>query len=110
MPTRQTILSSTLGSEAEGSSRTWSMIDIAPGETLWMDFVLWPVDAWMNGTVIDKYTLLPVPNANLQMKSMVYEDWANADGMGEYNFTALVSGDYSLQVWAMNYREYNEPA
>ena len=98
-----------IGAEAEGYSRTWSMIDIAPGETLWMDFVLWPVDAWMNGTVIDKYTLLPVPNANLQMKSMVYEDWANADGMGEYNFTALVSGDYSLQVWAMNYREYNEP-
>ncbi|MFH1578627.1 MAG: carboxypeptidase regulatory-like domain-containing protein [Thermoplasmatota archaeon] len=98
-----------IGAESDGYSRTWSMIDIAPGETLWMDFVLWPVDAWMNGTVIDKYSRLPVPNANLQVRSMVYEDWVNADGMGEYNFTSLVSGDYTLQVWAMNYRDYNEP-
>ena len=98
-----------VGAEGDGYSRSWSMVDIAPGETLWIDFVVWPVDAWMNGTVIDKYSRLPVANASLQMSSLVYQDWTNANPMGEYNFTALVSGDYTLQVWATDYRQYNEP-
>lgn len=98
-----------IGAEAEGYSRSWIMIDIAPGETLWMDFIIWPVDAYLNGTVIDKYSRMPIPFANLQINSAVYNDWANSDMSGEYNFTTLVSGDYSLMVWAMDYQEYNEP-
>jgi hypothetical protein len=97
-----------MAAEADGYSRSWMVLDIAPGATLWQDFEIWPVDAWMNGTVIDEFSHAPIADAGLNMWSPVYEDWTNSDAVGEYNFTELVAGDYTLEVWAGGYRDYSE--
>jgi len=95
-----------VGAEADSYSREYMMVNISAGETLWMDFVIWPVDAWMNGTVVDKISGAPIVDAGLSMRSDNYEEWEKSDALGEYNFTQLVSGDYELRVWANDYREY----
>jgi hypothetical protein len=96
-----------IGTQRTGYSSNSSMISIFPGENLWMDFRLWPLDAWMTGRVTDLITGAPIANVNVQLHSTAYDNggvWTNATG--EYN-TMLLSGDYSIQVYANNYSSYS---
>lgn len=92
-----------IGAEADGYGRQFMMLDIAPGDELWIDFQLPPIDASVSGKVTDAITGLPIQGAGVYFRSMAYEEWAKTDGNGDYSM-ALVSGDYTVEVYAMNYR------
>jgi 5-hydroxyisourate hydrolase-like protein (transthyretin family) len=92
--------------ERAGYSRNNSMITILPGDHLWRDIGLWPVDAWLTGRVTDFISGSPIANASVGLHSTVYDDSAPTNATGEYNST-LRSGNYSIQVYANNYSSYS---
>jgi protocatechuate 3,4-dioxygenase beta subunit len=92
--------------ERTGYSRNNSMITILPGEHLWIDIGLWPVDAWLTGRVTDLISGTPIANASVQFRSTAYDNQEPTNATGEYNAT-LRSGNYSIQVNANNYGSYS---
>jgi hypothetical protein len=95
-----------IGAEANGYSRNSSLITILPGDNLWKDLGLWPLDAWMVGSVTDLITGAPIANASIWIQSSVYNNYESTNATGEYNFT-LLSGNYSVQVHANSYSSYS---
>jgi hypothetical protein len=101
--------SQTLGTQRAGYSNNNSIIAILPGQLLWKDIGLWPLDAWATGTVTDLISGLPIAGARVQFHSTSFDDSAQTNGSGEYNIT-LLSGNYSVQVNANNYSFYSATA
>lgn len=95
-----------IAAEQTGYSRNVSKITILSGEHFWMDFGLLPLDAWMTGSVTDLISGTPIANVQVQLHSTAYDNgvWTNATG--EYN-TTLLSGNYSIQIYADNYSSYS---
>jgi hypothetical protein len=92
--------------EQDGYSRNYSLINVLPGDQLWMDFGLLPLDAWLTGVVTDVINGTPVANAGISMHSSSYDNWVPTNATGEYNFT-LLSGNYSVDVNAPNYQSFS---
>ncbi len=95
-----------IGAQMSGYSTNYSPITISPGDQLWWDFGLEPLNSWLSGTVTDLITGMPIANANVWLQSMSSNYGANTNSMGEYNIS-LGSGEYSIQVSAMNYDFYS---
>ncbi len=95
-----------LGAEAEGYSRAYMFITLSPGDEVWHDFGLLPVSAWLEGTVTDVISGLPIEGAWVQAESDVYGDSDDSDATGYYNIS-LVPGDYTVRANTMDYREQN---
>jgi protocatechuate 3,4-dioxygenase beta subunit len=96
-----------VGAQMTGYSANFTLISIAPGDHLWQDFGLVPLNSWLSGTVTDLITGLPITDANiwLQSTSSPSSFSAKTNSTGEYN-VSLVSDEYSVQVGAMNYDPY----
>lgn len=97
-----------LVAEADGYAREIVMGDILPGDTLWVNFRLQPVDAWLTGRVTDAISGAPIQYASLSVQAPGYSDWTDTNAMGDYNFTGLVSGNYTININAMNYRSISD--
>ena len=95
-----------LGAQADGYVRDWVMTNVSLGDTLWQDFRLGKMDAWMTGRVTDAITGAPIENANINVYNGSYNEWANTNMAGDYNITAIMSGNYSIGINAMNYRQF----
>lgn len=93
-----------IGAEQDGYGRNISLLSLAPGELIWMDFGIWPVDSWIVGHVADYFTAAPISNAWVNAHSSTYDAWGNTDPSGDYNIS-VVHGTYSVDIGAMNYRE-----
>lgn len=93
-----------LFAEADGYGRAMNTLDIAPGDTLWVNFSLRGIDARVSGKVRDAITGDPVPGAGLQFTSASFSEWAQTNATGDYS-VALVSDQYTVQVWAPGYRD-----
>lgn len=92
-----------MGAESGGYARNSTMISIAPGEVIWHDFTLRPIDCWLVGIVTDYFTGMPIANAWVNARSDYFSDSNNTDGTGYYNIS-LVSDEYTVEINAMNYR------
>jgi hypothetical protein len=92
--------------QANGYVQSATMVNISSGDTLWYDFGLQHVDAWMAGRITDAITGAPIQNANINVYNGSYNEWANTNTAGDYNITAIMSGNYSVSVNAMNYRQF----
>lgn len=92
-----------MGAEADGYSRNATIISISPGDVIWQDFGLRPIDCWLVGIVTDYLTGLPIQNAWVRAESAFFEESKNTTATGYYNLS-LVSGEYKVDVNAMNYR------
>ncbi len=95
-----------LGAEADGYSRnvTWN-VTINPGDLLWWDFGLRPIDAWLTGKVLDAFSSAPVANASMSFHSPDYDEWTESNATGDYN-VSLVSGEYSVDIYGVpGYRD-----
>ncbi len=92
--------------QADGYSQNYTLITLSPSDEAWYDFGLLPVSAWLEGTVTDAVTGLPVEGAwvSAQMDSGGYSDDDQTDASGDYN-VSLVPGHYSVYVNAMDYRQ-----
>lgn len=88
-----------IGAETDGYGREYMMIDINPGDELWIDFELGAVDAYVYGTVTDAYSSLPIEGVGLHYWSMTYEGWDDTDANGDYGID-LVSGDYTVEIYS----------
>ncbi|MBN1677644.1 MAG: carboxypeptidase regulatory-like domain-containing protein [Candidatus Thermoplasmatota archaeon] len=86
-----------IGAQAEGYGRQYVMLDIDPGDELWIDFELGAIDASVSGKVTDVFSGLPIQYASVHYSSMAYENWDNTDVNGDYDMD-LVSGDYMVEV------------
>jgi hypothetical protein len=95
-----------IGAQADGYARDVVMGNVSPGDTLWQNFRLGHLDAWMTGRITDAITGAPIENANINVYNGSYNEWKNTNIAGDYNITALMSGNYSVSVNAMNYRQF----
>lgn len=95
-----------LFTEAEGYLQSAVNVNVTIGETIWHDFELLHMDAWMSGRVTDAISGAPVQFVSVHIYNGSISEWANADMNGDYNFTGLLSGNYSISVNAMNYRQF----
>ena len=93
-----------LFTEVQGYSRGYETIDVNPGDQLWYDFELYPVDAWLTGYVTDMISGDPLEDAYISVSSDNYDEWANTDAAGYYNMS-LVSGTYDVRIGANDYME-----
>lgn len=96
-----------LFAEADGYIQDVVMVNVSLGDTLWHDFELRHVDAWMTGRITDAITGAPIGSVNINVYNGSYSQWANTNMAGDYNFTALLSGNYSVSVNMMNYRQFS---
>jgi 5-hydroxyisourate hydrolase-like protein (transthyretin family) len=101
--------SQTIGAQRNGYGNNNSIISILPGQLLWKDIGLWPLNAWTTGAVTDLVSGAPVANTSVQFHSTSFDRSAQTNASGEYNIT-LMSGDYSVQVYAYNYSSYSATA
>lgn len=92
-----------IGAQADGYGRQYMMLDIDPGDELWIDFELGAIDASVSGKVTDALSGLPVEDASVHYSSMAYDNWDNTDGSGDYDME-LVSGDYMVEVYSPSHR------
>lgn len=90
--------------QADGYSQVFTYITLSPGDEIWQDFDLWPVSAWLEGTITDVLTGVPIENAWVWAESSDYSEGDETDATGYYNMS-LVPGDYTVRVNAMDYRE-----
>jgi len=93
-----------LGAQTSGYGSSWTVITILPGTLTWHDFVLVPLDAWMQGKVTDKLNGNPIAGAEVQIQSMQYSPRATTNMTGDYNVTLLSGVTYTVDVYASGYR------
>ncbi|MCX6658484.1 MAG: carboxypeptidase regulatory-like domain-containing protein [Euryarchaeota archaeon] len=94
----------TLMAQADGHGSNRTVITILPGDLIWHDFVLVPLDAWMHGKVTDRLNGNPIPNAGVWIHSAVYEDYKPTSATGDYNASLLSGVTYTVDVSASGYR------
>ncbi|MBU0624505.1 MAG: carboxypeptidase regulatory-like domain-containing protein, partial [Candidatus Thermoplasmatota archaeon] len=92
------------GVQANGYGSNWTVISILPGDLIWHDFVLVPLDAWMQGKVTDKLNGTPIEGANVWIHSMVYDEYKTTNMTGDYNASLLSGVTYTVDVGASGYR------
>lgn len=93
-----------LTAQADGYSQEYIVVTLNPGDEIWHDFGLYPASAWIDGTVTDVITGLPVEGAQVRAESPTYNDEDSTDASGYYSIP-VVPGDYTVRVNTMNYRE-----
>jgi PKD repeat protein len=89
--------------ELDDYSRGYAEIDLMPGDEKWQDFELWPVTAWIEGTVTDFFTGLPIEDAHVWVDSMYFNDEGWTDMDGKY-WVDVPPGTYDISVEHWNYR------
>jgi hypothetical protein len=89
-----------------GYSSSSSSITIQPGEHLWMDFGISPLDAWLTGKVTDAILGTPVADAEVRIHTLNGDVSTRTNSTGDYNLT-LQSGDCSIEANANNYNNFN---
>jgi hypothetical protein len=92
------------GAQANGYGSNWTVIDILPGDSIWHDFVLVPLDAWMKGNVTNRLTGDPIAGAEVYIHSSVYDDRKITNSTGDYNASLLSGITYTVDVGAPGYR------
>ena len=92
------------GAQAEGYGSNWTVVSISPGDSIWHDFVLVPLDAWMSGRITDRLNGTPIEDAGVWIHSAVYDDYKNTDVGGNYNVSLLSGVTYTVDVSASGYR------
>lgn len=97
--------STLVGAEADGYSRNYTPMSVAPGIDIWMDFGLWPVDAWITGTVTDYFTGAPIADAWVSVRASGFEDGTSTDAAGQYNVSVVSGFEYTIQIGAMDYMQ-----
>ena len=95
-----------LVAQADGYSQDYIVVTLNSGDEIWHDFGLYPVSAWIEGTVTDAISGLSVEGAWVQAESDSYSDGTNTDSSGYYSIP-VVPGDYTIWVNAMDYRQAN---
>jgi len=90
--------------QLEMYSRDSAMVDLLPGDEIWMDFEIFPASGWLEGTVTDIMTGDPIENADVSAESDDYEAETRTDENGEYSLM-LVPGTYDVFVNAWDYIE-----
>lgn len=93
-----------LGAQADGYGSNWTVISILPGDLIRHDFVLVPLDAWMQGKVTDRLNGTPIEGAEVWIHSMVYDEFKVANLTGDYNASLLSGVTYTVDVGASGYR------
>jgi len=93
-----------LGAQASGYGSSWTVITILPGTLTWHNFVLVPLDAWMQGKVTDKLNGDPIAGAEVQIQSMAYGAYKITNTTGDYNASLLSGVTYTVYVYASGYR------
>jgi hypothetical protein len=91
-----------------GYSSSSSYVTIQPGEHLWIDLEISPLDAWLTGTVTDAILGTPVADAEVRVHTVNGDASAKTNATGHYNLT-LQSGNWSIEANANNYYNFNEP-
>jgi len=90
--------------QLEMYSRDSAIVDLSPGDEIWMDFEIFPASGWLEGTVTDRMTGALIENARVSAESDDYEADTETDEYGEYSLM-LVPGTYEVFVSADNYVE-----
>jgi hypothetical protein len=93
------------GAQASGYGSNWTVVNIAPGDSIWRDFILASFDAWMQGKVTDKLSGSPIGSAGVWIHSMVYDDYRTTNMTGDYNMSLLSGVTYTVDVYASGYRQ-----
>jgi len=93
------------GVQATGYGSNWTVIDILPGDSIWRNFVLVPLDAWMKGNVTNRLTGDPIAGAEVYIHSSVYDEYKITNSTGDYNASLLSGVTYTVDVHASGYRE-----
>ncbi len=81
-----------------------TVVDILPGDSIWHDFVLVHLDAWMRGNVTNAITGDPIAGAEVWIHSAVYDEYKNTNSTGDYNASLLSGVTYTVDVGAFGYR------
>jgi PKD domain/Carboxypeptidase regulatory-like domain len=89
-----------------GYSSNMTYIVIQPGEHLWVDFQISPLDAWLTGKVTDAILGTPIADAEVRVHSFTGDLSTRTNSTGDYNLT-LQSGNVSIEANANNYNNYN---
>lgn len=92
------------GVQANGYGSNWTVISILPGDSIWRDFVLVSLDAWMTGNVTNALTGDPIADAGVWIHSAVYDEYKNTNSTGDYNASLLSGVTYTVDVSASGYR------
>ncbi len=92
------------GTQASGYGSNWTIVNILPGDSIWRDFVLVSLDAWMHGNVTDKLSGMPIAGAEVYIHSAVYDEYKNTNSTGDYNVSLLSGVTYTVDVGASGYR------
>jgi len=92
-----------MGAEADGYGRQYMVLDISPGDELWIDFELGAIDASVSGKVTDAISGLPIEDAGVHYWSMAFDNWDNTDASGDYDMN-LVSGNYTVEINSPSHR------
>jgi len=95
----------TLVAEQNGYISNMTTVTVAPGDELWYDFELKLISAWLVGTVTDAANGSPISGVWVHLNSTDFENWANTNSSGHYNFSAP-PGTYSVEVWTGGYWQY----
>ena len=97
-----------LGAEADGYSRNMTIVNVTDGDNLWYDFGLRAVDAWLAGKVTDAISGVPIENAGVWLHNDYFQNWMPTNATGDYNFTQVVSGSFTIDINVANYMSYSD--
>ena len=98
------------GAQATGYGSNWTVINILPGDSIWRDFVLVPLDAWMKGNVTNRITGQPIAGAEVSIHSSIYSEYKITNSTGDYNASLLAGITYTVDVGASGYRHNTSQA
>jgi hypothetical protein len=90
--------------QADGYGSNWTVISISPSDLIWHDFVLVPLDAWMQGRITDRLSGTPIAGAGVSMHSAAYDEYKTTNSAGDYNASLLSGYTYTVDVSASGYR------
>ena len=95
-----------VGAQLKGYSSNYSIVDVLPGDHLWVDIGLWQLDSWLTGTVTDLISDMPVVDASVQVHGPSFNMDAKTNSSGVYNIS-LLAGNYTIDVNHPNYNSYH---
>jgi PKD repeat protein len=93
-----------LVAQADGYASNYTIITLNPADDVWQDFGLHPLSAWINGTVTDILTDLPVEGAWVSASGPSFSNGDDTNASGYYNIS-VAPGNYQMWVNAMGYRD-----